>query len=90
VPGAEPLGAQQLHARDQVAELEMLVAERARIRRAAARVGVEERLQHARAEHLLGLDHEVEPIAPSARRRVLDRVERGSTRPAVAVPWHHS
>ena len=37
VAGRERVGADQLHARDQVAELEVLVAERARIGRAAAR-----------------------------------------------------
>ncbi len=79
VPGHEPLGADQLHAPDQVAELEVLVAQRARIGGAAARVVVEERLEHAGAKHLLGLDHEVrEAHAPRHRLRVADRVERAA------------
>src|SRR5207249_4454585 len=69
----------QLHAVDQVAELEVLVAERARIRRTTGDVIVEEGLEHPRAEHLLGVHHEVRETHHAGHAaRVIDRVERAA------------
>ena len=86
VPGGDSVAAApRLQRLEQQAELEVPVAVRARVGRAARGVLVEERLHHAVAEALRGVEHEVrEAQAPRHRGGLLDGAERARRERAVA------